>query len=112
MSLNKTDIIQRVRQEVRFKKTPGGKQQFLFPEMDCVFLTRRRATEIVNSLFDIIKAALARGEDVRIRGFGKFQMRFKWARKGRNPQTGESIILDSRRTITFKASPKLREKIS
>ena len=112
MSVNKTDIIESVRQRVRFKKPYKSKQQFLFPEMDCLFLSKKRAAGIVNSLFETIKDTLARGEDVRITGFGKFQMRFRWARKGRNPRTGEDIILRSRRTVTFKASPKLREKIN
>jgi len=112
MSLNKTDIVKSVRQQVRFKKPYKSKQQYLFPEMDCLFLSKKRATGIVNSLFETIKDTLARGEDVRITGFGKFQMRFRWARKGRNPRTGEDIILRSRRTVTFKASPKLREKIN
>ena len=112
MSLNKTDIIKSVRQKVRFKKPYKSRQQFLFPEMDCLFLSKKRATRIVNSLFETIKDALTRGEDVRITGFGKFQIRFRWARKGRNPRTGEDIILRSRWTVTFKASPKLREKIN
>ena len=60
----------------------------------------------------IIKETLARGEDVRISGFGKFQAKFKWARRGRNPQTGEMIILNSRRIVTFRASKKLREKVN
>ncbi|MBU0734911.1 MAG: HU family DNA-binding protein, partial [Proteobacteria bacterium] len=59
-----------------------------------------------------IKYTLARGQDVLITGFGKFQVKFRWARKGRNPQTGETIIIRSSRTVTFKASRKLREKMN
>lgn len=80
--------------------------------MDCTFLSRKRAEEIVNSLFEIIKNALASGEDVNISGFGKFQTKFKWARKGRNPNTGEMIILSSRRSITFRVSQVLKKKIN
>ncbi len=112
MTLTKSDIVQSVRERVRFKRRRKGPQQFLFPEMDCDFLGRGRARQIVDTLFEIIKESLAQGEDVRISGFGKFQVRFKWARKGRNPQTGETIILRSRRTVSFRASPKLKEKIN
>jgi integration host factor subunit alpha len=80
--------------------------------MDCVFLGQRRSREIVNALIEKIKGTLARGEDVRISGFGKFQVKFRWARRGTNPQTGETIILGSSRTVTFRASPKLREKMN
>ena len=112
MTLTKTDIVNSVMQEVRFKNRHKGPQQFLFPEMDCIFLSRKRADEIVESLFEIIKKTLASGEDVLISGFGKFQVKFKWARKGRNPQTGEMIILRSRRMVTFRTSPKLRKKMN
>ena len=112
MTLTKMDIVNSVMQEVRLKNRRKGPQKFLFPEMDCIALSRRRAEEIVESLFEIMKKTLASGEDIVIAGFGKFQVKFKWARKGRNPQTGEMIILRSRRTVTFRASPKLREKMN
>jgi integration host factor subunit alpha len=112
MTLTKTDIVNSVMQEVRFKNRHKGPQQFLFPEMDCIFLSRKRADEIVGSLFEIIKKTLASGEDVLISGFGKFQVKFRWARKGRNPQTGEMIILRSNRTVSFRTSPKLRRKMN
>jgi len=99
-------------ERVRFKNRRKSRQHFLFPEMDCVFLSKRRAAEIVNSLFEITKKTLSKGEDMRISGFGKFQVKSKWGRKGRNPQTGEMIILRSRRTVTFRTSPKLKEKIN
>lgn len=112
MTLNKADIVRSVRQNVGFKPRHKGPQLFLFPELDRTFLSRKRATEIVDSLFEKIKNALTKGEDVRIVGFGKFQVKFRWARKGRNPQTGETIILRSRRTVSFKPSRKLREKMN
>jgi integration host factor subunit alpha len=112
MTLTKRDIVNSVMQEVRLKDRRKGPQKFLFPEMDCISLSRRRAEEIVESLFEIIKKTLANGEDIVIAGFGKFQVKFKWARKGRNPQTGEMIILRSRRTVTFRTSPKLRKKMN
>ena len=112
MTLTKADLAKSVMENVRFKPRRKSRQQFLFPEMDCIFLSRNRASQIVNSLFEKIKEALVRGDDVRISRFGKFQTKFKWGRKGRNPQTGEMIILRSRRVVTFRASPKLKEKIN
>jgi integration host factor subunit alpha len=112
MTLTKMDIVNRVMQEVRLKNRGKDPQKFLFPEMDCISLSRRRTEEIVESLFEIIKKTLASGEDIVIPGFGKFQVKFKWTRKGRNPQTGEMIILRSRRTVTFRTSPKLRKKMN
>jgi len=112
MTLKKVDIVKNVMNKVRFKRRFKSQQQYLFPEMDCIFLTGKRANKIVNSLFEIIKETLDRGEDTNIYGFGKFQVRFKWARRGRNPQTGEMIILRSRRIVTFRASQKFKEKIN
>ena len=112
MALVKADLVERVREKVRFKSRRKSRQGFLFPEMDCEFLTRTRAADLVNGLFKTIKDALVRGDDVKIAGFGNFQVRFKWARRGRNPQTGEMIILNSRRVVRFRASKKLKEKIN
>ena len=112
MTLTKMDIVKSVMENVRFKRRPKGSQLFLFPELDCTFLGRKRAVEIIDSLFEKIKESLVKGEDVRIFGFGKFQVKFKWARKGRNPQTGETLIIRSRRTVSFKVSRKLREKMN
>ncbi len=55
MTLTKTDIVKSVMQEVRFKNRHKGPQQFLFPELDCIFLSRKRADEIVENLFEVIK---------------------------------------------------------
>jgi integration host factor subunit alpha len=112
MTLTKRDIVKSVMENVRFKRRRKSPQLFLFPELDCTFLGRKRAAKIVDSLFEKIKESLAKGEDVRIFGFGKFQLKFKWARKGRNPQTGESLIIRSRRTVSFRVSRKLREKMN
>ena len=112
MTLTKSDIVRSVMENVRFRSRQRKPQRFLFPEMDCVFLTRKRATEIVNTLFETIKDTLAKGDDVRIYGFGKFQSKFRWARKGRHPRTGEVIILKSRRTISFRPSSRLRDRMN
>ena len=112
MTLTKRDIVRSVMENVRFKRRLKGPQLFLFPELDYMFLGRKRAAEIIDSLFEKIKERLVKGEDVRIFGFGKFQVKFKWARKGRNPQTGETLIIRSRRRVSFKVSRKLREKMN
>ena len=112
MALNKSDIVKGVREKVRLKKQKKERQKPLFPEFNYAVFTRKRATELVDTLFEIIKNSLEKGEDVRISRFGSFQVKFKWARKGRNPQTGENILLDSRRIISFRYSPKLKDKIN
>jgi integration host factor subunit alpha len=111
MTMTKADLINSVLQKIRFKRPKRERQQYLFPEFNYDLLTKKRAAEIVDSTFEIIKESLEKGDPVLVPGFGKFKVRFKWARKGRNPKTGESIILDSRRVITFQCSPKLRVKI-
>jgi len=112
MTLTKYDMASRVREAVHLKKRKKDRQQYLFPELDRVFLSKKRSREIVDSMFEIIKDTLTRGEDVLISGFGKFQVKFKWARSGRNPQTGERIILRSRRVVKFYSSPKLRDRLN
>lgn len=112
MALNKKDIAESVRETVGFKPRRQSPQLFLFPELNLTLLSRRRAGEIVDSLFEKIKGALSRGEDVRIAGFGRFRVQFRWARKGRNPRTGETIVLRSSRTVRFKASQRLRKKMN
>ncbi len=75
-------------------------------------LPKNKSTEIVETLFEIIKSALESGEDVLISGFGKFCVREKRERKGRNPATDEPMMLVPRKVVTFKCSGKLREKIN
>jgi integration host factor subunit alpha len=73
---------------------------------------RNQSVEIVESLLEIIKATLESGDDVLVSGFGKFCVRDKKERKGRNPATGEDKILAARRVVTFKCSGKLRDKVN
>ena len=73
---------------------------------------KSRSVEIVETLIEIIKEALESGDDVLVSGFGKFKVREKKARKGRNPATGEGVILEPRRVVTFHCSGKLRKKIN
>ncbi len=71
----------------------------------------REAENLVESLMELMKSTLESGEDILISGFGKFCVREKSARRGRNPQTGEDLVLGERRVVTFKPSPVLRRKL-
>ena len=74
--------------------------------------TKKKSVDIVESLLEIIKGSLERGEDVLISGFGKFCVKKKGQRRGRNPATGSDLILRQRKVVTFKCSGKLRDKIN
>ncbi len=74
--------------------------------------TRKKSSETVETILEIIKSTLISGEDVRITGFGKFYVKEKGERRGRNPQTGEDLMLGSRRVVGFKCSGKLRDKMN
>jgi integration host factor subunit alpha len=74
--------------------------------------TKAESAQIVETLFEIVKQTLEGGEDVLISGFGKFSVKEKNQRRGRNPQTGEPILLAPRRVVTFKCSGVLRDKIN
>jgi integration host factor subunit alpha len=73
---------------------------------------KNQSIEIVESLLEIIKSTLESGNDVLVSGFGKFCVKEKAERKGRNPATDEDLMLPARRVVTFKCSGKLREKIN
>ena len=75
-------------------------------------LTKKQSTDIVEATIDIMKDALASGDDVLISGFGKLCVKEKTPRRGRNPSTGEDQILPARKVVTFKCSGKLRERIN
>jgi len=76
-----------------------------------VGLNKREAKDMVETFFDEIRAALERGECVKLSGFGNFQLRDKPQRPGRNPKTGEEIPISARRVVTFHASQKLKALI-
>ena len=73
---------------------------------------KNQSVEITESLLDLIKSSLESGDDVMVSGFGKFCVKEKKERKGRNPATGEDLMLKPRRVVTFKCSSKLRDKVS
>jgi integration host factor subunit alpha len=91
MSLTKADIADR-----------------LFDE---VGLNKREAKEFVDSFFEAIRIALEDGENVKLSGFGNFQLRDKNQRPGRNPKTGEEIPISARRVVTFRPGQKLRARV-
>jgi len=79
---------------------------------DEVGLSKAASKKVVEALIELIKESLERGENVLISGFGKFVVREKKPRRGRNPQTGEEIQLRGRRVVTFKISSVLKKKIN
>lgn len=74
--------------------------------------TKKQSVDLIETLIEIIKRTLEREEDVLISGFGKFCVKRKKERRGRNPATGEDLMLRSRKVITFKCSGKLRNRIN
>ena len=75
-------------------------------------IPRQESISAVESLFEIVKRTLASGEDILISGFGKFCLKDKRQRRGRNPQTGDAMKLRARRVVTFKCSNLMRDKIN
>lgn len=78
---------------------------------DHIGLNKRESKEMVEAFFDLLVHSLVEGEDVRLTGFGTFQVRTKASRPGRNPRTGELIPIEARRVVTFHASSKLKEQV-
>ena len=75
-------------------------------------LSKNKSIETVETLLEIMKKTLASGEDVLITGFGKLCVKHKAERRGRNPATGEDLMLAPRRVVTFRCSGKLRERVN
>ena len=92
MALTKDDIIEAVAREIYFQKN--------------------QSTKIVETLLELIKKTLESGEDVLVSGFGKFRVREKKQRRGRNPATGDSMMLEPRRVVTFKWSGNLKRRLN
>jgi integration host factor subunit alpha len=74
-------------------------------------LNKREGKEMVETFFDIISKKLVDGTDVKISDFAAFEVRTKASRPGRNPRTGEKVIVKARRVVTFRAGPNLKERI-
>lgn len=80
----------------------------LFEELG---LNKREAKELVDLFFEEVRTALARGEQVKLSGFGNFDLRSKSQRPGRNPKTGEEIPISARRVVTFRPGQKLKARV-
>ena len=92
MALTKADIVEALQTEIGF--------------------TKHKSTELVEALLELIKSTLESGDDVLVSGFGKFCVQEKSERRGRNPATGEDLMLAPRKVVTFKRSGKLRGRIN
>ncbi len=77
-----------------------------------VGLSKKESSQIVEHIFDLIRARLEDGGKVKISGFGNFTIREKNVRRGRNPQTGDEIKIAARNVLTFKASPVLKKALN
>lgn len=76
-----------------------------------VGLSKREAKDFVELMFEEIRSALARGEEVKLSGFGNFELHDKSERPGRNPKTGEEVTISARRVVAFKAGQKLKSRV-
>lgn len=88
--------------------TKADMAEHLFEELG---LNKRESKDIVESFFEEIRAALERGEQVKLSGFGNFDLREKKERPGRNPKTGEEIPITARRVVTFRPGQKLKSRV-
>jgi len=91
-TMTKAEIVERVYEKIGFSK--------------------KEASDVVESIFEILKRTLEQGEKVKISGFGNFVVNRKRPRKGRNPQTGAEIVISGRRVLTFKASQVLKKSMN
>lgn len=87
------------------------KADFAEKLFDEIGLNKREAKEMVELFFEEIKTSLEHGEQVKISGFGKFELRDKNSRPGRNPKTGEEIPISARRVVTFRTGQKLKTRV-
>ena len=78
---------------------------------DEIGLNKREAKELVDSFFDNIKKLLSQGQEVKLSGFGNFQLKNKSSRPGRNPRTGDDVEITARRVVTFKSGQKLKKSV-
>lgn len=92
MALTKVQIVKSIQSELGF--------------------TKNKSIDCVETIIKIMKKTLASGEDVLVSGFGKFCVNSKTKRRGRNPATGDAMMIDARRVVTFKWSGKLRRKLN
>lgn len=92
MALTKTQIVDSIQERIGF--------------------SRKKSTDLIENLIEIIKSTIETGDDVLISGFGKFCVKEKGVRKGRNPATGQDMMLEGRKVVTFKCSSVLRDRVN
>jgi len=92
VTVTKADIVERIHDKIGFSK--------------------KEASDVVEGIFEIIKEALEHGNKIKISGFGNFLVNTKRPRKGRNPQTGDEILITGRRVLTFKSSHVLKKSMN
>ena len=90
--MTKADIVEKIYEKVGFSK--------------------KESAELVEMVFDIIKGTLEKGDKIKLAGFGNFVVKEKADRRGRNPQTGDEIIISARKILTFKPSQVLKASIN
>ncbi|MBU1170211.1 MAG: integration host factor subunit alpha [Proteobacteria bacterium] len=88
------------------------KNQIVDSVQERIGFSRKKSMDLVENLVEIIKNTIETGDDVLISGFGKFCVKEKGGRKGRNPATGEDMMLSKRKVVTFKCSSVLRDKVN
>lgn len=91
MALTKTDMVDTIQKRIGF--------------------SRKKSTDLIETFIEIMKRTIESGDDVLVSGFGKFCVKEKKQRKGRNPATGQDMLLAPRRVVTFKCSSVLRDKV-
>ena len=92
MALTKAKIVESIQSELKF--------------------TKNKSIQIFETILELIRSSLASGDDILISGFGKFCVKSKRDRRGRNPATGGDMMLDARRVVTFRCSHVLRDKVN
>lgn len=111
-SYNAQEVGKTMEFSVESLETPAlTKAQLAELLFDQIGLNKRESKDMIDAFFDLISDSLVDGNDVKISGFGNFQIRTKAPRPGRNPRTGEAIPIEARRVVTFHASHKLKEQI-
>lgn len=92
VNMTKADIVERIYEKIGFAK--------------------KDSAELVETVFDIIKSTLESGENIKVSGFGNFEVKQKKDRRGRNPQTGEAITIEARKILSFKPSSILKQSLN
>lgn len=105
--MTKADIAQAI-----YERFGGGARQSKYIDPRKFSLPTAQCTQIVDTVFEVLKQTLEEGEKVKLSGFGSFEVKEKTPRKGRNPQTGEALTIEARRRVSFKPGPRLKTALN